>query len=401
MSARLLGLAFGARMPSLAAKVVLLKLVDCCDDDGRNIFPSVATLANAAECAERTVQRVLKLFCAIGLLRMVREGGSGKGNTRCYELDVDLLFNLRKPGVFAELEARNGGIDDAAEGAENGTSHAQDACEGENCGEASAALRVTPCHPNSADRVTLTTPKGDTMSPNPLIETSISERESASERREEKTPDGEPCVARGAGLGGSSDAEGETQHPAATLDHFRKVWPNVATDDQTKLANAWAELPFPLRQAAIAGVPGFLAELKAAKRACIPASWKYIGERRWTLVAAQAAERKAETGQVEIKAWSQVWWAVLLRRLKAGERCGLMAKWAIEGKSWSVVAKETPGAAELAALHPFECTGPEIAAWRGWFRAKGVELPTFKGQCRVFLPSPAPPGAAANQASGF
>lgn len=400
MSARLLGLAFSARMPSLAAKVVLLKLVDCCDDDGRNIYPSVATLAAAAECAERTVQRVLKLFCAVGLLRVVREGGAGKGNTRCYEMDIHLLLKLNKAGVFAELEARNAVADNDADAPENPASHAQDAYDGAGEADDMSADRVTPCHPKEALRVTLATAKGDTMSPNPLEEPLNLERESASAGCEKNTlPEAGASVAAGAELPrGEGGADGA---PAVTLDDFRKVWPKIAADDQTRLANAWAELPFDARRAAVEGVGPFLAELKAAGRTHAPASWKYLTERRWTLVEAQSAERKATSTVRTIAPWTRDWWALLLRRIAAGENCGLMAQQAANGKGVTVLERDAPSVEASAALRPFECDGPEIAAWRGWFRAKRVELPAFKGSFRVFLPEAEPPGAAARQASGF
>ena len=87
MSAALLGMAFRCDMGSHVAKLVLLKLVDAAEDDGTSIYPAIATIARAAQAHERTVQRVLRLFQAKGLLRLVRQGGGGPGNTSEYTLD--------------------------------------------------------------------------------------------------------------------------------------------------------------------------------------------------------------------------------------------------------------------------------------------------------------------------
>ncbi|MCA0401305.1 MAG: helix-turn-helix domain-containing protein [Proteobacteria bacterium] len=393
MSARLLGLAFGARVPSHAAKIVLLKLVDCCDDEGRNIYPSVATLATAAECAERTVQRVLRLFCAIGLLRLVREGGAGKGSTRCYEMDIRLLFELSRPGLFAELEARNGGAVDAEETA----GHAQNACDKAEEAAPGETLRVTPCHPNEALRVTLTTSQGDiAVSPNPLREPSRVEKESAWAHAAGATSGSPGGHDESAGLAG----DGATSGPAVTLDDFRKVWPRVGVDDQAKLATAWAELPFAERRAAIDGVAPFLAELKAAKRSTVPASWSYLSQRRWTLIDAEAAARKASAGVIAVAPWSREWWALLFGKLKRGERCSLMVEWAIKGTGMTCKPGDMPSAEAITAVQPYPCDGPEMEAWRPWFRARRCEMPTFRGSYRVFLPAPAPPEDV-KQASGF
>jgi DNA-binding MarR family transcriptional regulator len=45
---------------SLAEKFILLALCEKADNDGRNAYPSVSTLARYAECSERSVQRHLR-----------------------------------------------------------------------------------------------------------------------------------------------------------------------------------------------------------------------------------------------------------------------------------------------------------------------------------------------------
>lgn len=108
MSAQLLGLAFGAKMGTHARKLVLLKLVDHCHDDGTRIFPAIGSLAEAAECDRRTVQRTLRSFVEIGLLIVVREGGGGPRATTEYALDLDLLYALARRGWDAVVGGQGG-----------------------------------------------------------------------------------------------------------------------------------------------------------------------------------------------------------------------------------------------------------------------------------------------------
>jgi len=49
-------------------KLVMLKLADHADDEGRNAYPSVPTMAREAGCCERTVQRTLRELAGKGLI---------------------------------------------------------------------------------------------------------------------------------------------------------------------------------------------------------------------------------------------------------------------------------------------------------------------------------------------
>jgi hypothetical protein len=98
MSAFLLGLGFKANMGSKTRKLVLLKLIDACDDDGSHIFPAVATVARAAECSTRQVQREIGLMTKCGLLTLVRKGGMRPGDTNEYCLNLDMLHAICKCG---------------------------------------------------------------------------------------------------------------------------------------------------------------------------------------------------------------------------------------------------------------------------------------------------------------
>jgi hypothetical protein len=74
-------------------KLILIALAEKADNDGRNAFPSVATLARYAECDERTVQRSLRLLEKEGWI--VCESPARRNRPRNYTLMVDKLEGRR------------------------------------------------------------------------------------------------------------------------------------------------------------------------------------------------------------------------------------------------------------------------------------------------------------------
>jgi hypothetical protein len=71
---------------------------------------------------------------------------------------------------------------------------------------------------------------------------------------------------------------------AINLAEFKRRWPTAASDDQARIDHAWFDLSSDEGNAALAGIPSFLAKLKADKRTTVPAGWKYLREKRWTLI---------------------------------------------------------------------------------------------------------------------
>jgi hypothetical protein len=65
---------------------------------------------------------------------------------------------------------------------------------------------------------------------------------------------------------------------------FEARWPTAAADDRQRTAYAWAELDGTEREAAMQGIAPFLENLKRLGRKNVPAGWKYLEEKRWTLL---------------------------------------------------------------------------------------------------------------------
>lgn len=373
MSARLLGLAFDAEAPSASAKLVLIKLVDCCDDEGRKIFPAVATLARAAQCDARTVHRHIALFCSVGLLRRVREGGHGRGSTSHYEMSIEVLRRIAAKGWAAVAGAAAAG-DDAASHAETAEASApDDAAKGDTMSPLNEA--------DAGDRVTRETVKGDTRVIQPLKNNPQGEREGA-------------CGPAKAGASAKTSGHAETTGHAETageamgdmprLEAFVSGWPTRAVDDQARVASAWGELTLAERRAALAGVAPFLAEMERTKRKHCPAGWKYLSEKRWTLLADMRKAGEA-TETVNVRPFSKGWWALFHRaRGGGGGNARLLLQVADQGRGWAVRAGDLD-AARPEVLKAMPAHGDAGAAFLASARRAGFHFPNFGREAWIFL----------------
>ncbi|QXZ79645.1 helix-turn-helix domain-containing protein [Rhizobium sp. L51/94] len=174
MSAYLLGAAFKADMGTQSRKLVLLKLIDACDEDGTRIYPAVSTVARAAQCSTRQVQREIVSFLSAGLLLLVRQGGKGPKSTTEYAMDLEVFREISRLGWDSYLASK--GASGTADGAETVENKGDTVSPLDKKGDIGDTLRVTP-----------ETAKGDSRSHTtpPYPSTNPSEREGAREASEE------------------------------------------------------------------------------------------------------------------------------------------------------------------------------------------------------------------------
>jgi hypothetical protein len=71
---------------------------------------------------------------------------------------------------------------------------------------------------------------------------------------------------------------------ALHLADFKRRWPTIASDDQSRIDEAWYALTPEEGEASLAGIAPFIEKLKRDKRTTVPAGWKYLREKRWTLL---------------------------------------------------------------------------------------------------------------------
>lgn len=92
---------------SSTQKLVLLKLADCGDDKGKNIFPAVGTIAQQTGLYERTVRRTLKELREMNIIKIVKPADNRYQKTNVYAIDLKRLSiapPVRETGVSQKQE---------------------------------------------------------------------------------------------------------------------------------------------------------------------------------------------------------------------------------------------------------------------------------------------------------
>lgn len=88
MSAKLMGMVFDLDLRP-DEQTIMLCLADHADDDGRNVYPSVAYLAWKSGRSERTVQRILRNLETIELIERISAGTGGRGRATEYAIHIE------------------------------------------------------------------------------------------------------------------------------------------------------------------------------------------------------------------------------------------------------------------------------------------------------------------------
>lgn len=246
MSAFLLGRGFRADMGTCIRKLVLLKLIDACEDDGSRIFPAMETVARAAQCSKRQVQREIRAMIEVGLLRLVREGGSGRRSTNEYHMDLAVLDRIAAEGweAVAGDTAKGDTVSPLEEGSKGDT--------------------------GDTDRVTPATPKGDNGS--------------------HTTPPDSSSDSSGARAGASASGEegeaveggGGRKAVERAFERAFREWPTSISDSRPEAWKAWSELSPGDREAAAREASRYVEACRTqAGRQRICSHGVYLRERRW------------------------------------------------------------------------------------------------------------------------
>jgi hypothetical protein len=110
MSGHLTSLLWEVDFPTSTQKLLMLRLADYADDDGRGIYPSIPEVARQIGSSERQIQYALKALEAVNLIDRVAFGGTGPKRTNVWTINVDLVAKLALQelvlnGTHSELEA--------------------------------------------------------------------------------------------------------------------------------------------------------------------------------------------------------------------------------------------------------------------------------------------------------
>lgn len=164
-------------------KLVLLTLCDFANDEGRNCYPSVPTVAAKASLSERQTQRVLHALEASTVVSVSAATASGgRGVSKHYTINVRLLASMA-----ADARARR----EALKG--DNLSPFPDDQKGDTDVTLSGLKRVT----SETERVTPVTQKGDTGVTRSVINPKSNQREACAGEgaRESENPPSEKLTA--------------------------------------------------------------------------------------------------------------------------------------------------------------------------------------------------------------
>ncbi|WP_408913819.1 helix-turn-helix domain-containing protein [Brucella pseudogrignonensis] len=266
MSITVMSQIFKKQMGSSSRKMLAVRLADFADDDGRGIWPSVATLARETDLSERTVQRLLRNFVDEGLLVVVSAASGRPGEPTRYDFNMRTLIGLRDAkapidgchGVTGDtvspvtLAAETGDIDDA------------DGCHGVT------RTVIEPSDKPSSER----------------------ERESEHEGKENRK-----AIERA----------------------FKKAfhaWPTAVVDSEPDAIRAWNALTAEERLAAAEGAGRYIEASKATGRKGNCAYAVYLREKRWEKLPAKAEVQ--QSGSVPAAQLGKIWGARVYELLLNG-----------------------------------------------------------------------------------
>lgn len=255
---------------SAQRKLVAVRLADYADDDGRGIWPAVATIATECDLSERTVQRTLSDFVEEGILTLVAEGGGRKTNR--YDFDLAVIHALKT---------------------------------GEKT-RGDTVSPVTGCHP-----------WGDTVSPqgcHGVTQTFNEPSNNLSSGAQERDERGDE----------NSDLEKEEvldgdkpSEDVAAIDRafwaFVKDWPGFAGMPKEAARKAWQRASAEDRATAVAKRDLWLALLKRQGKSHVPAPSTYLGERLF----ADVPEPDAPAARLSEPPFGPAWCAERMARISA------------------------------------------------------------------------------------
>jgi hypothetical protein len=149
---------------------------------------------------------------------------------------------------------------------------------------------------------------------------------------------------------------------------FQAKWPSAVADDRQRTAYAAAELTEAERDEALAGIEPFLESLKRLHKKHVPAGWRYLEEKRWTLLETASAAPRNPTSHprasIEAKALGVLY--------KIAGASAFFYSVLARGDSVSYAKAITPKLLGLAKAGPesewFELTHRQAGAWEALLR---------------------------------
>ncbi len=235
----------------------VLNLLGCYTDKAGWCRRSQVKMAQQLDCSRSSVQRSLDRLCDAGWVQKKRPPWSKEegqpSNSYMYRVVLDR--------------------DDAVQTVEDETQSETDESYAEN------AIQEMECPPVGND-----VPAPEHPGAHPCVGTGAQPYVGT-----KNDPLERPLVER------ERDARARDRTARFLVD-FEKRWPTSAQDDRQRTAYAAEALTEEEQQAALAGIAPFLDDQKRQRRKIVPAGWRYLEQKRWTLLADKAATSGSSGG---------------------------------------------------------------------------------------------------------
>lgn len=188
---------------------------------------------------------------------------------------------------------------------------------------------------------------------------------------------------------------------------FMQAWPTSAADGPIKAWAVWRRLTDAERRAAIDGVVGTLELRDREKRGRTIGPDSYLTGRNWLLLPPEhrskaAVKRDARSHGLFLPFGREWWWLWLAAIVQDPAEANRRARAALNDRlAWRIGNPDRYAEIEYQAkgLVGIPVNGREFAAWAGWYRAQGRELPRPDKAGWAFLPAQWPPGAEGETAT--
>ncbi|WP_026784189.1 helix-turn-helix domain-containing protein [Pleomorphomonas koreensis] len=336
-------------------KMVLVAIADCVNHTTDASFPALDTIAGMACQSRRSVQRHIAALEELGLLvKEFRHAEGGRQTSNLYRINMEVRIT----------KAKDSG----------------DADEGEG-------VSLSPS--GGCQSVTLGGDTGVTLGGDTGV-TPINRKNKPEEEPSPLTPKGVRET-----RASDDDEEG--------FGRFFAMWiaadPKLRFDIRSRAFSAWKGLSASERKTAAvpATIDAVVAGQRRAKRTTLMNAATYLRDKAFERVDASTSAT-TPTELVPLSPFGRAWWCRFYEHAKAGgqspsaSKARFMAQQAERGQGVAVPLAEAQALETASASFVYVLVAsPEFVAWREWFAARRMRLPTPSRADRIWMPSVLPP----------
>ncbi len=145
-------------------KLILLKMCDRANDEGRQVFEGLNTIAKCASCSRSTVKNAIRDFKKAGIVSVQQEGGKGPKSTNHYHVHIDVAEAVYRPTEEAAEGDAKGSTVDPLEPNKGSTVDPLEPKRGQLTSD-KGSTALTPIHQEDSSRTGARAREGETDDP--------------------------------------------------------------------------------------------------------------------------------------------------------------------------------------------------------------------------------------------